>query len=115
MVRGMLVGMVTGLLGIGGGFLIVPALYLWARLPMKNTIGTTLLIIAVNSLFGFFNSQVAAPIDWALLGQFSAGAILGILIGNKIAERIPSNYLKRIFGWFVLTISFFIVLKQFFL
>jgi uncharacterized membrane protein YfcA len=115
MLQGLLVGLVTGLLGIGGGFLIVPALYLWASLPMRNAIGTTLLIISINSLFGFLTSYSAAIIDWNLLTQFSAGSILGVLIGNKIAERISGNYLKKAFGWFVLTISCLIVVKQFFL
>lgn len=113
--RGLLVGSITGLLGIGGGFLIVPALYLWARLPMKTAIGTTLLIIAANSLFGFLNSYSGAVIDWALLRQFAFGSILGILIGTKIAEKITGKYLKKIFGWFVLLIAAFILFKQFFL
>jgi uncharacterized membrane protein YfcA len=112
--QGLLVGLITGLLGIGGGFLIVPALYLWARLPMKTAIGTTLLIIAANSLFGFLNSYSGAAIDWTLLGQFSAGSIIGILIGTKLAERMPGNRLKKIFGWFVLLIAAFVLCKQFF-
>jgi uncharacterized membrane protein YfcA len=115
MLQGLLVGSITGLLGIGGGFLIVPALYLWAGLPMKDAIGTTLMIISINSLFGFLNSYLTMAIDWGLLVRFSTGSIMGILIGSKLAERISGNYLKRIFGWFMLTVSFFIVLKQFFL
>jgi uncharacterized protein len=113
--QGLVVGLITGLLGIGGGFLIVPALHLWARLPMKNAIGTTLLIIAVNSLFSFLNSYATVAIDWGLLAQFCMGSTLGILIGSLIGERVSGNGLRRIFGWFVLGISFFIVFKQFFL
>jgi uncharacterized protein len=114
-IRGFLVGGLTGLLGIGGGFLIVPALYLWTKLTMKMVIGTTLLIITINSLFSFLTSYSAASIDWGLLLKFSAGASLGILIGIRVAEKITGDYLKKIFGWFVLSISFFIVYKQFFI
>ncbi len=112
--QGLFVGSITGLLGIGGGFLIVPALHLWARLPIKTAIGTTLLIIAANSLFGFLNSYSTAAIDWTLLGQFSAGSIIGILIGAYLAEKMPGHRLKKIFGWFVLLIAAFILGKQFF-
>jgi uncharacterized membrane protein YfcA len=115
LLQGLLVGIVTGLLGIGGGFLIVPALYFWARLPMKMAIGTTLLIIAINSLFSFLTSYTSMLIDWSLLLKFSTGAILGILAGTKLSSKIAGNYLKKIFGWFVLTISFYIIYKQFFL
>ena len=115
LLQGLVVGMLTGLLGIGGGFLIVPALFFWARLPMKMAIGTALLIIAINSLFSFATSYSTLPMDWNLLLKFSAGSVLGILIGIKMAEKISGDYLKKIFGWFVLGISFFIVYKQFFL
>ena len=112
-IQGLLVGIITGLFGIGGGFLIVPALYFWTRLPMKKAVGTTLLIIAMNSLFSFSTSYSASLINWSLLLRFSLGAIIGILIGTRIAEKIPSDYLKKIFGWFVIAISFYIVFKQF--
>ncbi|MCW3108829.1 MAG: hypothetical protein JWQ09_3335 [Segetibacter sp.] len=115
LLQGLLTGIITGLLGIGGGFLIVPALYFWARLPMKMAIGTTLLIITVNSLFSFLSSYSTAFVDWTLLLKFSTGSILGILIGTKLSQTISGNYLKRIFGWFVLTISFYIIYKQFYL
>jgi uncharacterized membrane protein YfcA len=94
LIQGLLVGMLTGLLGIGGGFLIVPALYFWARLPMKTAIGTTLLIIAINSLFSFATSFSTLSLDWSLLLKFSAGSVLGILIGIKIVERGFGDYLK---------------------
>jgi uncharacterized membrane protein YfcA len=113
--RGLLVGIVTGLLGIGGGFLIVPALYFLAMLPVKKSIGTALLIITANSVFGFLSSYTSLDIDWTLLLKFSLGAVAGILIGTKLSEKIPGDSLKKIFGWFVLAISFYIVYKQFFL
>jgi uncharacterized protein len=113
--RGLFVGIITGLLGIGGGFLIVPALYFLARLPVKKAIGTALLIITANSLFSFLSSYASMNIDWLLLVKFSLGAIAGILIGTKLSKQIPGDYLKKIFGWFVLSISVYIVYKQFFL
>ena len=112
-IQGLIVGIITGLFGIGGGFLIVPALYFWTHLPMKKAVGTTLLIIAMNSLFSFSTSYSASLINWSLLLRFSLGAIIGILIGTRIAEKISGNYLKKIFGWFVIVISFYIVFKQF--
>jgi uncharacterized membrane protein YfcA len=113
--RGLLVGMVTGLLGIGGGFLIVPALYLLVNLPVKKAIGTALLIITINSSFGFLNSYASMEIDWMLLLKFSMGAIVGIIIGTKLCKKIPGDYLKKTFGWIILVMSFYIVYKQFFL
>jgi uncharacterized membrane protein YfcA len=112
--QGLFVGILTGLLGIGGGFLIVPALYFWARLPMKTAIGTTLLIIAMNSLFSFITSYPTAIVDWSLLLKFSAGSVLGILIGTRLAEKISGDSLKKLFGWSVLSISFYIVARQLF-
>jgi uncharacterized protein len=112
-IQGLVVGIITGLFGIGGGFLIVPALYFWTRLPMKKAVGTTLLIIAMNSLFSFLTSYSATLINWSLLIRFSLGAVIGIFIGTRIAEKISGDYLKKIFGWFVMAISFYIVFKQF--
>ena len=114
LLRGLLVGMVTGLLGIGGGFLIVPALYLLVNLPVKKAIGTALLIITINSLFGFLNSYASMEIEWLLLIKFSMGAVLGIIIGTKLSRKIPGDYLKKTFGWVILGMSFYIVYKQFF-
>lgn len=113
LLRGLVAGTITGLMGIGGGFLIVPALYFWAHLPMKTAIGSTLFIITINSLFSFFASYTAAAIDWILLLKFSTGSIVGILIGIKLSERISGTYLKKIFGWFVLGTSCYVVYRQF--
>jgi uncharacterized membrane protein YfcA len=115
LLRGLLVGMVTGLLGIGGGFLIVPALYLLVNLPVKKAIGTALLIITINSLFSFLNSYGSMEIEWLLLIKFSMGAVLGIIVGTKLSRKIPGDYLKKTFGWVILGMSFYIVYKQFFL
>ena len=113
--QGLLVGVITGLLGIGGGFLIVPALYFWGRVDMKTAIGTTLIIIAMNSLFSFATSYSTAIIDWNILIKFSLGSILGILIGTFLADKIHGYQLKKIFGCFVLTLSVVIMYNQFFL
>lgn len=110
-VQGLFVGMITGLIGAGGGFLIIPALILLCNLPMKKAVGTALLIIAVNSLFGFsvdFYSGV--KINWTLLLTVTSLAIGGIFIGNFISKKIDGNSLKKGFGWFVLTMGVYILL-----
>jgi len=112
--RGLFVGIITGLLGIGGGFLIVPALYLLVSLPVKKAIGTALLIITINSLFSFLSSYGSTEIEWHLLMKFSMGAVLGIIIGTRLSQRIPGDYLKKTFGWVILSMSFYIIYKQFF-
>lgn len=112
-VEGLFVGMLTGLLGIGGGFLIVPALFFLARLPMKIAVGTALFIITLNAAFSFLNSFSTIAIEWPILIRFSVGAIIGILIGTKLSEKVSGNYLKKIFGLFLLFISFFILFKIF--
>jgi hypothetical protein len=113
--RGVLVGILAGLLGIGGGFLIVPALYFLVGLPVKRAIGTALLIITFNALFSFLSSYQSISLDWPLLVKFSSGTILGILIGTKLSGKMQGNQLKKIFGWCVLCMSFYIVYKQFFI
>ena len=113
--RGSAVGIITGLLGIGGGFLIVPALYFLVNLPVKKAIGTALIIITANSLFGFLNSCTTMDVDWLLLTKFSLGAIAGILPGTKLSQKIPGNYLKKIFGVCILSMSFYILYHQLFL
>jgi len=114
LLRGFAIGIVTGMLGIGGGFLIVPALYFLARLPMKQSIATALLIITVNATFGFLASFQSIDIDWSLLIKFSFGAVFGILIGTKLATRLSGNHLKKIFGFFILCVSLSIIYKQIF-
>jgi uncharacterized membrane protein YfcA len=112
MLLGLGIGVITGLLGAGGGFLIIPALVLFLRLPMKVAVGTSLLIIAINSLFGFLFSLKQYQYDWTVLIIFSLLAVIGIFIGSKIAEHIPASRLKRGFGVFVLVMGIYIVLKE---
>jgi uncharacterized protein len=114
LVPGLLVGLVTGLLGAGGGFLIIPALVLFIKLPMKTAIGTSLLVIAINSIFGFVFSIGHYHIDWYLLLSFTGMAVIGVFVGGKLAERINGNTLKKGFGWFVLVMSSYILIKELF-
>src|SRR4029078_2194970 len=83
--QGICTGVVTGLLGVGGGFLIVPALLLWLKLPVKMAIGTTLFIIAVNCAAGFISSYTSVLILWPLMIKFAIGAVAGILVGSKLS------------------------------
>ena len=112
---GLIVGVITGLLGAGGGFLIIPTLVLYIKLPMKTAVGTSLLIIAINSLFGFLFSLKQFEYEWKLLIGFTIIAIAGILIGNKFAEKISGFSLKKGFGWLVLVMAVYIIIKEMFL
>jgi len=114
LIPGLLIGLVTGLLGAGGGFLIIPALVLFIKLPMKMAIGTSLLIIAINSLFGFVFSIGHFKLDWTLLFSFTVLAVAGVFTGSHIAKRMDGNVLKKWFGWFVLVISLYILVKEIF-
>ena len=114
--EGLFVGMITGLVGVGGGFLIIPALTLFARIPMKTAIGTSLMIIAINSAVGFIGDlQTVASIDWTLLISFTLLSVTGSLFGNKLAEKTDNNKLKQYFAWFVMAMGLFILIKELFL
>lgn len=112
-VEGIVVGMVTGLVGAGGGFLIIPALVLLAKLPMKKAVGTSLVIIAAKSLIGFTGDLKGDEIiDWNFLLIFSAIAIVGIVTGSLLSKKIPGEKLKPAFGWFILIMGMYIILKE---
>ncbi|NUM50057.1 MAG: sulfite exporter TauE/SafE family protein [Flavobacteriales bacterium] len=113
LIEGVLVGLFTGIVGAGGGFLIVPALVVLAQMPVKTAIGTSLLIIAIKSLFGFFGDFSYLPINWYFLLLFSLFTVLGILCGVYLSRFIPSKNLKQAFGWFILIISVLIITKEF--
>lgn len=113
-IQGLVVGVITGLVGAGGGFLIVPALVMLLRLDIKKAIGTSLLIISMNSLLGFAISQHIFQIDWKFLILYSILSILGMFIGMKLAKKINSSYLKTLFGWIVLLMGIYIILKELF-
>ncbi|QRM90650.1 TSUP family transporter [Lacinutrix sp. WUR7] len=111
-IQGVIIGVITGLIGAGGGFLYVPALVLWAGLDMKKAVGTSLIIIAINSLIGFLGDVQVLDIDWFFLLSFSFLTIIGILVGGYFSKFISSKKLKKSFGWFVLAMSIYIVLKE---
>ena len=110
--EGAIIGTITGIVGAGGGFLIIPALVLLARLPMKMAIGTSLLIIAVKSLAGFLGDLSNQSIDWVFLLSFTGLAILGIFIGTYLSKFVDNQKLKKGFGWFVIIMSVYIILKE---
>jgi uncharacterized membrane protein YfcA len=112
--QGLFVGFLTGLVGAGGGFLIVPALVILAKLPMKNAIGTSLLIISVNSLTGFSGDLMEREVDWSFLIPFTLIAVSGIFIGMRLASKVDGPQLKRGFGYFVLIIALFIISRELF-
>jgi len=111
--EGTVVGVLTGLVGAGGGFLIIPALVIFAKLPMKKAVGTSLLIIATKSLIGFIGDiQVGEAIDWSFLGIFSSIAAVGIVLGAYFSKNIDGDKLKKAFGWFVLIMGSFMIVKE---
>ena len=116
LLEGTLVGTLTGLVGAGGGFLIIPALVLLAKMPMKLAVGTSLFIIATKSLLGFTGDlQGSETIDWTLLSTFTGLSVVGIFIGIFLSKKIEGNKLKSAFGWFVLVMGIYILIKELFL
>jgi uncharacterized membrane protein YfcA len=113
---GAIVGIITGFLGAGGGFLIIPALLFFAKLPIKQAVGTSLLIIFINSSIGFMGDlYIGTPIDYPFLLRISSMAFIGILIGTQLSKKINGNQLKPIFGWFILVMGIYIIIKEVFL
>lgn len=110
--QGLAIGLVTGLIGAGGGFLIIPALVKLLKLPIKTAIGTSLLIIAANSLAGFGFSLGQSPIQWPFLLNVTAMAIVGIFIGSYLSTKVDGKKLKPAFGWFVLVMGIYILVKE---
>ena len=110
--EGFVVGVLTGIVGAGGGFLIIPALVLLAKLPMKKAIATSLLIIAIKSLIGFVGDLQVIEIDWLFLLIFAAISVFGIFVGVWLNQIVPGKKLKKGFGWFVLVMGVFIVLRE---
>ena len=99
-------------MGAGGGFLIIPALVLLTGLPMKTASGTSLFIIAINSLSGFMGDVLNASMDWKFLITITAIAIVGVHFGNILSKKIPGIKLKIAFGWFTLAMGCWILLKE---
>lgn len=110
--EGILIGLITGLVGAGGGFLIIPALVLLAKLPMKKAVATSLLIIATKSLIGFLGDVQTMAINWAFLLSFTTLSVIGIFIGVWLNKFIDGNKLKKAFGWFVLVMGVYIIYME---
>ena len=108
-------GFVTGFLGAGGGFLIIPALIYFAGLHMKQAVGTSLFIIFINSMIGFLGDVIHGnSFDYVLLLSITSIALVGMFIGTQISKRIEGGKLKPAFGWFVLVMGIYIILKELF-
>lgn len=112
LIEGIVVGVLTGLVGAGGGFLIIPALVLLSKLPMKEAVGTSLAIIAAKSIIGFFGETGTHTIDWPLILSVSGFAVLGIFMGSALSKKIDGKKLKPAFGYFVLVMGIYIFLKE---
>ncbi|MDW8272976.1 MAG: sulfite exporter TauE/SafE family protein [Chitinophagales bacterium] len=112
LLEGTVVGILTGLVGAGGGFLIIPALVVLSKLPMKEAVGTSLVIIAAKSLIGFMGEGGETNIDWKFLLLISTFAVVGIFIGSSLSKKIDGNKLKPAFGWFVLVMGIYIIIKE---
>lgn len=112
LLEGVVVGCLTGLVGAGGGFLIIPALVLLSGLPMKEAVGTSLLIIAAKSLFGFIGDVGHYELNWTLLISVTVIAIIGIFVGNAMTRKVDGEKLKKGFGWFVLLTGVYIIAKE---
>jgi uncharacterized membrane protein YfcA len=112
---GILIGLLSGFVGAGGGFLIVPTLLFFAKTPMKMAVGTSLFIVSLQSLIGFLGDILRHQIiDWKLLFFFTLASIVGIFIGNFISKKVEDEKLKTSFGWFVLAMGIYIIIRELF-
>jgi uncharacterized membrane protein YfcA len=106
------VGVLTGLVGAGGGFLIIPVLVLVTGLEMKRAVGTSLLIIAAKSLIGFTGDLDHLDPDWYFLLRVTLVALVGLAVGTFVAQKIPAKHLQKAFGYFVLVMGAFVMIKE---
>lgn len=112
---GIFIGLLSGFVGAGGGFLIVPTLLFFAKTPMKMAVGTSLFIVSLQSLIGFTGDMMGnQTIDWKLLFFFTLASIVGIFIGNFISKKVEDEKLKTSFGWFVLAMGIYIIIRELF-
>ena len=109
---GFAVGGLTGFLGVGGGFLIVPALLFFGRLPLNVAICTSLVVITVNCLAGLVGHLRDTPFDWRIAGMFTAMALVGMLAGRTLGARVHPERLRRWFAWFVLAVAAFVIAEN---
>lgn len=111
-IQGIFVGFITGFVGAGGGFLIIPAMVFLARIPMRNAIATSLLVIAINASFGFLGDLGTVPIDWKFLLLFVSFAILGVLAANPFKQKISNQSLRKAFGYLVLILAIIVIYSE---
>ncbi|EAQ38049.1 hypothetical protein MED134_12801 [Dokdonia sp. MED134] len=115
LIEGLLVGAITGMIGAGGGFLIIPALVILANIKMKVAVGTSLIIIAFKSLMGFFlGDALTMNVDWVFLSIFTLISLIGIFIGSYLSNFIDGQKLKKGFGYFIFAMAIFIFYMEFF-
>ena len=110
--EGVGVGLMTGLIGVGGGFLIVPALVLVAKLPIRLAIGTSLLVITMNALSGFAGYAGTVPIDWHLVGWFTGVAAIGSIAGTLVSKQVPQKRLKEVFAVLLIGVSLYVLYRR---
>lgn len=111
-IEGLIIGMLTGLVGAGGGFLIIPALVWLTGLPFKTAVGTSLFIIAANSLLGFLGDFLNYSMDWKLLLTVSSLAVAGVLVGNNLQRKVSAVGLRKAFGWFTLATGTAMLIRE---
>jgi uncharacterized membrane protein YfcA len=111
-IQGLVIGTITGVIGAGGGFLYVPALVLWANIPMKKAVGTSLIIVTINSLIGFTGDMQTIDIDWVFLLSFTLISIIGIILGVFLSKFISGKKLKKSFGFFTLAMAIYIFYRE---
>jgi hypothetical protein len=113
---GITIGLISGFVGAGGGFLIVPTLLFFVKTPMKMAVGTSLFIVSSQSLIGFMGDIMSDQIiDWELLQRFTIASIIGIFIGSILSKKVEDEKLKTGFGWFVLSMGIYIIIKELFI
>ncbi len=112
LVAGSVVGFLTGLFGVGGGFVIVPALVLALRYPMPEAVGTSLLIIAVNSAFAFSQRVATTGVDWGTAVPFLVAAMIGVLSGTELAKRVDAKRLSKSFVWLLVAVAVYTAIRS---
>ena len=113
---GIIIGLISGFVGAGGGFLIVPTLLFFVKIPMKMAVGTSLFIVSSQSLIGFMGDIMGNQIiDWELLQLFTLASVIGIFIGSFLSKKVEDEKLKTGFGWFVLAMGIYIIIKELFM
>ncbi|MCU0526228.1 MAG: sulfite exporter TauE/SafE family protein [Elainella sp. Prado103] len=110
--EGLIVGVLTGFVGIGGGFLVIPALVILGKTPMKEAVGTSLIILALKSITGFAGYWGHVWIDWVLLTSFTMAATIGILLGSYLSQWVSAKQLEQGFGYFVLVVAIFVLIRR---